>query len=69
MAHITDEAVALMEPIAAQLGFLDSLGEAATVSIAVSLKRIADALAPKDGQDVGSTLYYIEQRLGQVVCQ
>lgn len=30
-------------------------------SIAISLKRIADALAPEGGQDIGTTLWYIEQ--------
>ena len=39
-----DEIVAQMEPAALELGFLDSLGEAATCSAAISLKRIADAL-------------------------
>lgn len=34
-------------------------------SIAYSLKRIADALAPVDGQDIGNTLYYIEQAISR----
>jgi len=38
---------------------------AATISAAVSLKRIADVLAPTLGQDVGTTLFYIEQMLAQ----
>jgi len=37
------------------------------LSKAISLKRIADVLAPAGGQDVGSTLFYIEQRLSQAV--
>jgi hypothetical protein len=42
--NVVDEAVRAMESQVADLGFLDSLGEAAQVSIAISLKRIADAL-------------------------
>ena len=34
-------------------------------SIAFSLKRIADALAPVNGQDIGNTLYYIEQAISR----
>lgn len=37
--------------------------QAALTSLAVSMKRIADALVPVAGQDVGSTLFYIEQAL------
>jgi len=43
---------------------ITSQSDAALVSIAVSLKRIADAVAPADGQDIGTTLFYMEQRLG-----
>lgn len=42
-ANPTESAIAEMEPIVAGLGFLPSLGEAANVSIAISLRRIADA--------------------------
>jgi hypothetical protein len=59
-----DPVIDKMEPETKELGLLDTLGEAATISIAISLKRIADALAPVAGQDIGSTLFYIEQRLG-----
>lgn len=59
-----DPIIEKMEPEMKDLSFLDSIGEAATVSIAISLKRIADTLAPVAGQDIGSTLFYIEQRLG-----
>ena len=38
----TADAVRLMEPAIAELGFLSSLGEAAQVSVAISMKRIAD---------------------------
>lgn len=44
MANDIDNAVSAMEPQTASLGFLDSLGEAAQVSMAISLKRIADSL-------------------------
>jgi hypothetical protein len=50
MANGIDAAVAAMESQAANLGFLDSIGEAAQVSMAISLKRIADAL---DGTVLG----------------
>lgn len=33
------------------------------ISIAISLKRIADAIAPTDGSSIGSTLFYIEQAI------
>jgi len=36
----------------------------ASISIAISLKRIADSFAPVDGSDIGTTLFYMEQRLG-----
>lgn len=36
-------------------------GEQLLCSVAISLKRIADTLAPESGQDVGTTLWYIEQ--------
>lgn len=42
--NATTAAAAKMEPEIAALDFLPSLGEAATVSIAISLKRLADAL-------------------------
>jgi hypothetical protein len=40
------------------------LPEIAQASIAISLKRIADTLAPRGGQDIGDTLFHIEQYLG-----
>lgn len=58
-----EEAVAKMEPVVSKLGFLGSIGEASEVSIAISLKRIADAIAPENGQDIGLTFYYIEQSI------
>lgn len=41
-------AIELMEPIVHDMGWLDSYGEAATVSMAVSLKRLADAVCGDD---------------------
>ena len=64
MSGAIKDVIAKMEPETAHLGFLDTLGEGATISIAISLKRIADALAPVDGTDIGTTLFYMEQRLG-----
>ena len=43
-----DKAIAKMEPEILALSFLPSLGEAATASIAISLKRIADVIAGDD---------------------
>lgn len=37
------------------------------LSKAISLKRIADALAPVGGADIGTTLFYLEQRLGEAI--
>lgn len=35
--------------------------DAALLSIAVSLKRIADAVAPANGQDLGTTIFFAGQ--------
>lgn len=48
---------------------LRSLDQRRELSIAISLKRIADALAPPAGQHIANSLFYIEQRLGEVACR
>lgn len=57
-----EEIIAQMEPCAAHLGDLDSLGETAQVSMAVSLKRIADALEQQNrlASALASGLYNVE---------
>lgn len=54
--NATEQAIALMEPSVDLLGrATNSLGEAATVSIAISLKRIADAMG--EGSPFLSSLF------------
>lgn len=43
----------------------DHVSGLSLVSLAISLKRIADAIAPIDGQDIGNTLWYIEQAVSR----
>ncbi len=65
MTTAADEAIAGMEPITSELGFLSTMGEAATVSIAISLKRIADEICNQpDRPGLVCVLDYIQQRLG-----
>jgi len=62
MAIATDNAVSAMEPQVAALGFLESLGEAAQISAAISLKRIADAFdcSFDGGRPQGTVLWWLE---------
>lgn len=57
-----DKAISHMEPEVTGLGFLPSMGEAAQVSIAISLKRIADAFdsSGDGGRPQGSVLWWLE---------
>lgn len=62
MAGDVARAIGQMEPVVINLGFLPSLGEAAQVSTAISLKRIADALdsSGDGGRPQGSVLWWLE---------
>lgn len=58
-----EQAIDLMEPTVCDLGnCTQSLGEAAQVSMAISLKRIADALdsSGDGGRPQGSVLWWLE---------
>lgn len=58
-----EQALDLMEPVVGYLGRdTGSLGEAATISIAISMKRIADAFDSSDtgGRPQGTVLWWLE---------
>lgn len=60
------EAVTQMEPVCVDLHMLPSLGEAAQVSMAISLKRIADAFdcSETGGRPQGTVLWWLEMIAG-----
>lgn len=68
-AEVEAAVIAQLEPEArdAHAAKLQTLWGAAVLSKSISLKRIADAVAPRDGQNIGATLFYIEQRISEGV--